>query len=314
MPVDTSRSRSIGIGCYRLVSTDIEHAPKMPSAFIEGHPMLTNINLTLLCGGFHHCATNWDKSADNLDQCYKFYFPVRGHAEIEIDGKIHEIRSDSAYFISGFHINRQHCDNFMDLYWVHFMPDSLRLQLALSRFPPIYRWDLKGLAFSDNVHLQISELFDNNPMPQLSLPRERPDHLACRLHAILLFLLGDLLEKYPLVLEGTDYETLIKLEKAILFMDANCSNNPSLKEIAARASFSPEHFHRVFQKSYSITPFKYMLHKKLNTAKQLLATRRMSVKEAASKSGFKSEFNFSRVFKKTFGKSPSEFRAEAGKM
>jgi AraC-like DNA-binding protein len=276
--------------------------------------MLTNINLTLLCGGFHRCTTQWNKSADNLDQCYKFYFPFRGEAEIEIDGCNHEIEKDSAYFISGFHINRQRCEDFMDLYWVHFMPDSLRLQLALSHFPPIYRWDLKDLAFPGNVHLQISELFDNNPSPQLSLPRERPDHLACRLHALMLFLIGDLLEKYPLVIEGADCETILKLEKAILFMDANCTNNPSLREVAARASLSPEHFHRVFQKTYGISPFKYMLNKRLNTAKQLLATRRMTVKEAASKTGFKSEFNFSRVFKKTFGKSPSIFRAEAGQM
>ena len=64
---------------------------------------------------------------------------------------------------------------------------------------------------------------------------------------------------------------------------------------------------RVFSDRFGIPPKQYLLKVRLDTATALLSQDFSSVLEASKRSGFNDERYFSRIFKKRFGRSPSNF-------
>lgn len=64
---------------------------------------------------------------------------------------------------------------------------------------------------------------------------------------------------------------------------------------------------RLMTQSCHITPGQYLLQVRMKQAEHLLLTTLLSIKEVASQSGFNDSNYFARVFRKTFGKNPSEF-------
>jgi AraC-like DNA-binding protein len=69
------------------------------------------------------------------------------------------------------------------------------------------------------------------------------------------------------------------------------------------------HFIRLFQRTFFATPHQYLIHKRVEKAKQLLAQNELSVTEICFAVGFESLGSFSTLFHKTVGWSPSIYRA-----
>lgn len=68
------------------------------------------------------------------------------------------------------------------------------------------------------------------------------------------------------------------------------------------------HIIRLFKKEYSITPYNYLLHKKLSHAKMLLENSAMPIRDIALVLGFRDSHYFSNFFKKEVGVSPLQYR------
>ncbi len=76
---------------------------------------------------------------------------------------------------------------------------------------------------------------------------------------------------------------------------------------------SVDHFRRLFQKETGRTPVKYLTELRINYAKQLLENRHNLIKDVACLAGYEDSYYFSRVFKKTTGKSPEEWKESHGR-
>jgi AraC-like DNA-binding protein len=273
--------------------------------------VIDNLNIILLCGGHHVCDRSWNKAASELDQCYKIYFPVRGEAKLVIDGEEMPIRSGSVYLISGFHIENQYCKKEMEVYWLHFMPESLELRHVLSQVPPFLAWDAdRNFLGRDGLHAIDAIFGAPRKLNELkNIPRTTVDaSLLMKINSIILYLLSDVLGRAPAQDVLGDDLTVRRLKPSIDFMNNNLRNPPSLAEIAEQSQLAPNYFHRLFRKTFGVTPLHYMTRKRLDVAKHLLATSQMSVKEVAKQMGFENEFYFSRVFRKNLNITPSEFR------
>lgn len=87
----------------------------------------------------------------------------------------------------------------------------------------------------------------------------------------------------------------------------------SIEEIASKLYISKTQVSRAFYKAYGVTPYGYLLEKKIALAKRFLAGTSMSVGEISSRLSFLDAHYFSRIFKKKTGLSPKEFRIENAK-
>ncbi len=102
------------------------------------------------------------------------------------------------------------------------------------------------------------------------------------------------------------------LENARAFMDAYFDQPLDLAQIAAHANYSPYHFIRAFRKTFYEMPHQYLIRKRLEKAKELLATTNLPVTEICFAVGFESLGSFSALFQKRVGWAPTVYRARVG--
>ena len=101
------------------------------------------------------------------------------------------------------------------------------------------------------------------------------------------------------------------MEEVIYYINAHLEEELSIAKLAALASFSEYHFIRVFREAVGMTPRKYIIQVRMDHAKYLLKSTSLSVQEVGYKIGYASESMFCSSFKKSFGMTPSEYRADA---
>lgn len=82
----------------------------------------------------------------------------------------------------------------------------------------------------------------------------------------------------------------------------------SLQATAAAAMLSPYHFHRLFRNCFSMTPYQYHLHIKMEKALRILQQQDWSIAEISCHVGFNDTNTFGRAFKKFYGFAPSYAR------
>ncbi len=99
------------------------------------------------------------------------------------------------------------------------------------------------------------------------------------------------------------------LEKALSAIAAKLPDSVPVPELAKIAGMSESGFAHRFKAATGATPLQYSLQLRLERAESLLLRTPMTVKEAASETGFEDPFYFSRLFKKRNGASPASWRS-----
>lgn len=97
-------------------------------------------------------------------------------------------------------------------------------------------------------------------------------------------------------------------DEAKFYLDVNYSEKLKLKAVAHNLGVHPNYLTRVFHEKYGVTPKQYLLNLKLQKACQLLRTTDLPVSVIAGSMGFDDGMAFSKLFKKTYGCAPSEYR------
>ncbi|WP_077328989.1 helix-turn-helix transcriptional regulator [Virgibacillus siamensis] len=86
------------------------------------------------------------------------------------------------------------------------------------------------------------------------------------------------------------------------------ANQPfKVQDVALHAGFSPSHASHLFKEKFGKTIIGYAMEIRLNTAVKLIKYSDMSLERIAELSGFGSYTYFHRVFKKSYGTSPTEY-------
>lgn len=258
--------------------------------------MLQDAPFSLLAGGLYRCDPSWNKVTDGVDQCYKLYVPIRGHAQLTLTSQEVALRPGHAYLIPGYHLARQSCERRMDVYWLHFVPESLPLGFLLSHIMRVHLCGSRALDYWRPTCRELPRLFDGGSRA-----------LFYRVQAMLMDMVAEAFEACDLGRVVAD-PTFERLKPAIAFMEQHLFENPKLAEIAKVVHLAPNYFHRRFTNTFHVTPFGYMLERRINLGRQLLLSTDLTLARIAERCGFYSEFHFSKLFKKRCGLSPKQFR------
>ncbi len=98
------------------------------------------------------------------------------------------------------------------------------------------------------------------------------------------------------------------INSSIQFMNENREHNLTLSQIAENVSMSISHFSLVFKRKTGISPVNYYNTLKMQKACDYLKFTDVLVKEIAFNLGISDSHYFSRLFTKTIGISPNEYR------
>ena len=99
-----------------------------------------------------------------------------------------------------------------------------------------------------------------------------------------------------------------RLCRARTFID-ECYDLPlNLDEISKQACLSRYHFLRLFREAFATTPHQYLIHRRIEKAKELLRSRRLSVTDVCFEVGFQSLGSFSSLFRRCVGDAPVNYR------
>lgn len=270
--------------------------------------MINDLNLNLLSGGFYYCDPLWSSEITGRDRCYKIYIPVNGEACVVMGGKKHSLVPGNVYFLNGFNLDRQYCSSFMEIYWIHFVPESILLKYFLNKFPGFYSWNLEESHIKESDYSIIPKLFDNPFSQKNNFSANASLGLTCKVISIIFFLISDIMDKQSVEINEQSFKIYLKLKPAIEFINNNFNKNISLKEMAKQINLNHIYFHRLFKSNFKISPLEYLLEKKLNTARRYLTETGLSIQEISDELGFCNQFYFSKMFKKHFDMSPSKYR------
>ncbi len=94
-------------------------------------------------------------------------------------------------------------------------------------------------------------------------------------------------------------------------LSAPVASSPSLSDLAAEASLSLHHFAREFRRTTGVTPYAYMLRRRLERARRLVIHSTLSLARVGKLSAFPSAAHFADRFHRQMGVPPGALRRAA---
>ena len=94
------------------------------------------------------------------------------------------------------------------------------------------------------------------------------------------------------------------------YINEHFTSDCSLKKLASIVNLSPNHLHVIFKESVGLTPYEYVLNKRVELAKKLIIAGEKSMLDIALETGFCSQSHFDKVFKKQTGTTPAQFKKQ----
>jgi len=99
-----------------------------------------------------------------------------------------------------------------------------------------------------------------------------------------------------------------RLRRVIEFVEANMQRPLALADLARTAGLSRMHFAAQFREATGLRPHEYVLRRRIERAKEMLAASAAPIAEVALHVGFSSQGHFTVVFKRFTGMSPYRWR------
>ena len=102
---------------------------------------------------------------------------------------------------------------------------------------------------------------------------------------------------------------LPRLRRVIERMRADLCIDLDLKTLAAESGYSRNHFLRMFRAATNCSPHQYLLRLRIEKSQALMKSSALRLIDIAESCGFKSQSQFSRVFKQVVGVTPKQYRS-----
>ena len=127
-----------------------------------------------------------------------------------------------------------------------------------------------------------------------------------------------LLTKIFREMQKKDYDIVLKnfnkiTPEILEYIEKNCYEKISLKELAQKCFYNPSYFSRVFKDYYGKNLMDFIHEKRVNEAMRLIKETDMSIESVAYSVGYSDRKQFYKIFKEYMGMTPSKARTTTTK-
>ena len=99
-----------------------------------------------------------------------------------------------------------------------------------------------------------------------------------------------------------------RITRVLAYIRTHLNAKPDIEALAALSCLSKDHLIRIFKREMRMTPLCYINKKRMEKAQLRLVTELTPIKEIAYQLGFEDQAYFNRIFKKTTGLTPMNYR------
>lgn len=245
---------------------------------------------------YNVCAHDWGET-DCVYAFNKFYYFIEGEGTLIIEGDVFTPQPEELFLIPA---NTKHTyfhnpDRPVLKYWSHFHL-VLDQEQKLLYHPETVKCTIpKGL-----IVPTFEALVQTDPSAN---PLDALTEKTTLLHILKLFL--ERVNLATILPRNTDDISC----KIIAYIRSHLQNEITLVELANLIHLHPNYFIKYFKKRFNVTPIEYVNTLRLQmAAKSLTQDPDQSIQRIAEEVGFNDYRYFSRLFKKKYGVSPSQFR------
>jgi AraC family transcriptional regulator len=96
--------------------------------------------------------------------------------------------------------------------------------------------------------------------------------------------------------------------RLLAFIEEHLGSDIGIATLAELSGYSSDHFARLFKQGFGLSPYQYILQRRVERAKSLLRDRTHSITEVAMLCGFASQAHFHTTFKARTGVTPGVYR------
>lgn len=120
------------------------------------------------------------------------------------------------------------------------------------------------------------------------------------------FLCARIWDLFAVILEDKKVK-LDYIEKALNCIHSEYMNGITVQDIADKLNLNRSYFSMIFKEKTGVTPVKYLIDYRMKIAASLMVKRGMTVTVAANSVGYSDIFNFSKMFKRSYGIPPRKY-------
>lgn len=259
------------------------------------HPQVKRLFLTDV--GFFPYAEHHDRERKEGIEEYIFIYCMEGSGIVEIYGTgeftLHE---HEAFCIPKFRGHHYHAcaDNPWSILWVHFKGEDVA-------YYPLE--ELKVVKFlSNNATNRMMSLFE------LLFRVLEGNYTLGNFIYISQVLSLILSETYHREKHDTTLEQNVHVTNVVRYMYKHLQDNLTLEQMIGEFKFSKSYLNAIFQKYTRHAPMDFYINLKMKEACKYLRSTDLYIYEVAERLGYKDQYYFSRIFRKTVGISPKEYR------
>jgi AraC family transcriptional regulator len=100
-----------------------------------------------------------------------------------------------------------------------------------------------------------------------------------------------------------------RLRRVAQYVQDNLHRELRLAELSGLVHMSPFHFARLFKRSTGVSPHRFLVQRRIEQARALLAAQTLPIAEIARSVGFRTPSHFTTTFRRVTGITPSVYRS-----
>lgn len=104
-----------------------------------------------------------------------------------------------------------------------------------------------------------------------------------------------------------------QLAQVIDYIKANLAQDLSISDLATLTGISESHFSRSFKQSVGTSPYRYLMHQRVERAEQLLKRQTTSISDIALDCGFANQTHLTKVFRQMIGMTPKAYQKQCSR-